>query len=94
MLEVGLWVKLHFPASTFIIMRSCENLTSARCVHDGQEPTAVMALIKQSCLSYDCCPWWTGNHSYKDPNQAGLSVLQLLSPGIPVSSAKAVFIPN
>lgn len=40
---MGLWVKLNFPASTFIIMQSCENLTSARCVHDGQEPTAVMA---------------------------------------------------
>lgn len=69
MLEVGLWVKLNFPASTIIIMQSCENLTSARFVHDGQEPTA-------------------------GPNQTGLSVLQLLSPGIPVSSLKAVFKPT
>lgn len=54
MLEVGLWVKLNFPASTIIIMQSCENLTSPRCVHDGQELTALMALIKQGCLSYNC----------------------------------------
>lgn len=70
MLEVGLPVKLNFPASTFIIMQSCENLTSAHV------------------------PWWTGTNCCDGPNQAGLSVPQLLSPGIQVSFMKAVFIAN